>query len=309
MSRKFISLWALVLCLAAPACKNRATLDAPPEAPAREPASNAVIKLKDQYRHSDLVSVEKIDRGVFQETIEVLGSVAPEPDEVVQVLAPTPGELKNLLVALGDTVAQGQALARYRENPGGQIKEIAAPRSGVIVGAYAEPGGHVEPAVPLLTIGETARLRCILDIFEKDIGKIHKGQRVQIKSPTYPNRLFEGRITYVSPRVSENSRTVKVRADIDNLEGKLKFGMFVEGRVVVGERAAFVVPETSVLMIEGKPYILVSADGESFSLREVSVASGSTDQKLEILSGLKSGEFLVTRGGFMLLAETDKDYG
>lgn len=297
---------ACLICSLAAGCQDRSAAEPVLKASRPRLDSDQTVRLSGGYRRSSLVSTEKIHRRSFRETVDVLGEVAPEPDEAIQVRAKTSGRINALSVALGDMVAEGQVLARYDEDGSGKLLDITAPRAGVIVGAYAEPGGHVEPAVPLMTLGETARLRCILDIYEKDIGKVRKGQKVRITSPTFPKDAFDGSITYISPRVSENTRTFKARADIDNRAGKLRFGMFVEGRIVVGERQAFIVPETSVLTLEGKPYVFASSDGESFSLREISVAPGAGDQGVEIFSGLREGESLVTRGGFMLLAESAK---
>lgn len=270
-------------------------------------AAPAAIRLTPKQLASHAVTVGKALRRPFRDTLEVLGSVASEPEKVEQVRAAAPGRVSELMVSLGDAVSAGQPLLGYAEEGGTRTVAILAPRSGAVVGLFAEAGGHVDPAVPLVTLADTTQLRCILEVFEKDIARVRKGQGVRLRSAAFPAETFEGRVIYISPRVNEASRTIKVRVDLANPKGLLKFGMFMEGEVVVGERSAFLLPETAIQTVEGKPGVLVSSDGASFYLREVRTGAHLRDGSVEVVSGLKDGESVVLQGGFILLAENDKD--
>jgi RND family efflux transporter MFP subunit len=193
---------------------------------------------------------------------------------------------------------------RYRA--GGRDITLAAPTAGAVLGVYGEVGDYVDPLMPLVTLGDTRSLRSVLDVFEKDIGKIRKGQDVTIRTSAFPEDTFKGKVVYISPRVDEDTRTIKVRVDIENPNGKLKFGMFVGGHILVDTHPAIVVPETALETIDGSPSIFVFKDPLTLAVRRVKVGE-KIDGHVEILAGLNAGDKIVSEGSFILKNEAIKE--
>lgn len=291
-----------VVALAAAACKSKA-----PEEKASEAAAGpAEVKLSPEQGKTAQLQVMRATRRPLSVDVEVSGEIASDTDDVLQVRPEKPGSVREALVSVGDTVEPGQTLVRYQAE-GGEALELKAPHRGVVVGLYAEPGAHIDRAAPAVTIADTSRIHCGLDVYEKDIARVHKGQSVRIKVVAFPDETFPGTISYVSPRVDENSRTVKVRVDIANPQGKLKFGMFVRGLIQVGQRQALAIPETAVQTIKGKTMVFVAKPKEELTFVPVEVKLGDRSSELvEILDGLKDGDSVAYKGSFTLKAELSK---
>jgi multidrug efflux pump subunit AcrA (membrane-fusion protein) len=256
----------------------------------------------DQIRSAGIQLSKASARGLGVDT-EVSGEIASDTDRIIQLRPEHPGAMEQLLVAVGDTVDAGQILVRYKtDTTPSRSEEIKAVQSGIVVGINAEPGSRVDSAIPAVTLADISRLRCGLDIYEKDISRIKKGQKVKIKVVAFPRETFLGSVTYISPRVDENSRTIKVRVDIANTDGKLKFGMFVKGFIQVGERRTLTVPDAAIQTVKGKPTVF-EAEGEgTFVPREVRLGERAGGW-IEILSGLRDGATVVGEGSFILKAQ------
>jgi len=239
--------------------------------------------------------------------IEVLGEMASDTDRVVQIRPIGPGIIQKINVSIGDAVVPGDILLTYAlEKNKNKAEPLQSQTRGIVVGLYGETGGHVDPAVPLLTLADSSQLRCGLDVYEKDIGRVRKGQRVRIQVTAFPEETFNGKISYVSPRVDEHSRTIKVRVDVANPQGKLKFGMFVRGFIEVDRSQALVVPETAIQKIEGQPTLFVKEENENAFVPRAVRLGGVSQGLIEIRSGVSAGENVVTDGSFILKAELSK---
>src|SRR5262249_42560505 len=141
--------------------------------------------------------------------------------------------------------------------------------------------------------------RCVLDVFEKDLAHIQKGQTVTIRTSAFPDDDFKGEIGYISPRVNENSRTIKIGVNVADANNRLKFGMFVTGHVRINSERVLALPETAVQNISNRATVLVVDDENRISPRAVKVGRRSR-RLVEILNGLSEGERVVSRGGFIL---------
>lgn len=252
------------------------------------------------------VEVLKAAKRPFRIYVEALGEIASDTDRVTQVRPEEPGTVEAALVNVGETVKAGEGLLRYRPDSGnGEPKELVSPAVGMLVGLYTTEGAHIEPALPIATVADTSRLRASLDVFEKDIGRVAVGQTVEVLVSAYPDETFAGRVTYISPRVDESARTVKTRVDVTNPGGKLRFGMFVEGRIRVAERRALAVPEEAIQDIEGKPSVFVADHDGGFVPVPVKLGERSLGW-IEVLSGLEEGKEFVSKGSYVLKADRAK---
>jgi Cu(I)/Ag(I) efflux system membrane fusion protein len=113
---------------------------------------------------------------------------------------------------------------------------IYSPMSGVVIQKNATEGMYVDTGMPIYTIADLSRLWVKLDAYESDLAWIRYGQDVEIITETYPGEIFKGKITFIDPILNDKTRTIKLRVNVDNSQGKLKPQMFV--RAVVNSNIA-----------------------------------------------------------------------
>ncbi len=108
---------------------------------------------------------------------------------------------------------------------------IYAPMSGIVIHKNAFEGMYVKTGTRIYTIADLSRLWVQLDAYESDLMWVRYGQKVEFTSEAYPGEVFKGRISFIDPVLNAKTRTVKVRVNMDNPDGKLKPEMFVRAVV------------------------------------------------------------------------------
>lgn len=114
---------------------------------------------------------------------------------------------------------------------------IYSPVGGIVVHKAGFEGMYVEVGTPIYTIADLTRVWVHLDAYESDVQWLRHGQTVEFESESYPGEPFEGRIAFIQPVLDERSRSVKIRVNVPNEDGRLKPGMFVRAvvRAKLGE--------------------------------------------------------------------------
>lgn len=182
---------------------------------------------------------------------------------------------------------------------------IYAPVTGTVIERHLTLGEVVEPAKALFTITDLSNLWVIADIPENDISMVKKGQKVSVAVPSYPDAEFIGKVTYISDTIDPASRTVKVRAEVENPKGILKPEMFATVKIGTGKMDALAIPESAVQR-EGEKTIVFVAEGENTFEKRVVTLGPEVDGHHQILSGIEKGERIVTKGAFTLKSEGEK---
>ena len=108
---------------------------------------------------------------------------------------------------------------------------IYAPIGGVVIDKKATEGAYVKTGTPIYTIADLSKLWVMLDVYESDLPWIQYGQTVEFSTQSLPGEVFTGRVSFIDPVLNDRTRTVKVRAVIENTRGKLKPNMLVHGYV------------------------------------------------------------------------------
>ncbi len=182
---------------------------------------------------------------------------------------------------------------------------IYGPASGTVIERHVTLGEVVEPIKPLFTIADLSTVWVIADIPENDISMVKKGQKVSVLVSPYPDAEFKGIVTYISDTVDPATRTVKVRAEVDNLKGLLKPEMFASVKIGTGKMDVLAIPESAVQR-EGEKAIVFLAEDETTFRKKVVSLGPETNGFHQVLSGLEKGERIVTKGAFTLKSETMK---
>jgi len=137
---------------------------------------------------------------------------------------------------------------------------ITSPISGNVVSRMITVGQYVDPSIEMFHIVNTSTVYVDLNIFEKDLAKISKGQKVMIETSTYGNEVFEGSIANINSIFDNASRTVKVRVLIKNKDNKLLPNMFVTAKILVEENNVQAVLKSSLIEEGEERYIFVRTD-------------------------------------------------
>lgn len=171
---------------------------------------------------------------------------------------------------------------------------IEAPFSGVAGLSNISIGAYVTAGTTITTLDATSRMELNFSIPERFLGQINRGQRVQGSSPAYPDQMFQGELVELGTRIDELSRSLPVRALIDNADGRLRPGQFMSVNLTLRERQALVVPEQAVMVRGDEKFVFVAEDGIA---RQVSVTLGSRMPGwVEIAQGLSADDPVVVTG-------------
>ncbi len=183
--------------------------------------------------------------------------------------------------------------------------QIRAPFEGVIVAKHITLGETVGEASEVFSVADLSQVWAILTVYPKDLRWMSEGMRVVIRDREGGAGQAEGQISYVSPVIDEATRTASIRVVIENQGGVWRPGMFVRGRISVeGKRVAVAIARTAVQNLDGGTVVFVY-DGTEFELREVRTGR-STEDLVEIISGIKAGETIASQGAFTLKTQIEK---
>lgn len=191
----------------------------------------------------------------------------------------------------------------------GRIRQrltLRSPASGVVLEKYAVQGQRFMPGEMLYQIADLSSIWILADVFEQDIAMIRRGDAAIISIDAYPDKIFNGRVTFIYPTVNPDTRTARVRIELPNMQGLLKPAMY--GRVKLasshGKEKVLAVPESAVLATGTRQLVLVDLGEGRFEPREVKLGVHG-DGYDEVLDGLEAGERVVVKANFLIDAESN----
>lgn len=180
---------------------------------------------------------------------------------------------------------------------------LYAKRSGTVIEKNIVEGEKIMAGMPLLKIADLSNLWLVADVYENELSKISVGSKAYISFNFFPGKVYQGRVSFISPLLDEKTRTVKVRIDVPN-KGELKPAMFanvtIEGKSS-GKKP--VVPENAVIRSGLKDYVILDLGDGKFKPHEVKLGIYS-DGYYQILDGLIEGNSVVTSAQFLIDSES-----
>jgi multidrug efflux pump subunit AcrA (membrane-fusion protein) len=211
------------------------------------------------------------------------------------------GAARQRLNLLGLTESQIDELEKT-DLPSAQMT-IVNSFSGYVLEKNVLPGQYLSPNQTLFTIADLSNVWVLGDVYEQDISYVHANQKAYMTLTSFPGERFQGRIAYVYPSVSEKTRTLKVRLQFPNPSLRIKPGMYADVEIDRSRDQVLAVPAGAVLDGGDVQYAFVVHDGKHFEPRKVTVGR-SSDDWVEILSGLEPGEEVVTSANFLIDSES-----
>jgi membrane fusion protein, copper/silver efflux system len=131
-------------------------------------------------------------------------------------------------------LSASQIEAIEREGKSSDHVTIHATSGGVVVHKNKNRGDYVKTGERIYAIADLSQVWVKLDAYESDLNAVRYGQEVRFETEAYPGEVFEGRVVFIDPVVTRHTRTVKVRLNVANAEGRLKPGMFVRATLRAG---------------------------------------------------------------------------
>jgi len=185
---------------------------------------------------------------------------------------------------------------------------IPAPVGGVVMERLAATGDYVETGQPIYRLADLSRLWLQLEVYEADLGALALGGKVRFTTESLPGTGFEGTIAFIEPLVGA-ARTVRVRVELPNPDGRLKPGMFARGVATAGAQhaahAPLVIPASAPLVTGRRALVYVQqpdAGRPTFEAREVELGARAGEWQV-VTAGLEEGELVVSHGAFKIDAE------
>lgn len=181
---------------------------------------------------------------------------------------------------------------------------IKATKNGVLLERKVNPGEIVEQNRELFNLADLKTIWLVGYAFEKDSPYLHLGEAVT-GTIEESNETINGVLSYVSPILDNTTKTLEVRADIPNKNFKIKPNMYAEMYVNTGIAHVLAIPTDAVEKFGDYNFAYVKIAPHTYEERKVETGK-KNDQYTEVLSGIKAGEKVVTRGSFELLGESIK---
>lgn len=180
---------------------------------------------------------------------------------------------------------------------------IRSPATGIVLSREVTTGAVVNASSDLFTICDLSSIWALAAVQEQHLPRLRPGVPARVSVQAYPDRTFPGRVLRIDEKLDPETRTVSARIEIDNRAGLLKPEMYATIDLDSGlSESAIFIPQDAVQDINGQPTVFVAVDPESF--RPVPVAvSRSIEGLIQVTSGLKGGERVVSRGSFILKSQ------
>jgi cobalt-zinc-cadmium efflux system membrane fusion protein len=206
------------------------------------------------------------------------------------------GSLKNALRLAGASGASSSG--RYT---------LRAPIAGSVVARPGLVGAFATEQTSLATIADTSTMWAMIDVPENESFALDSGRSVTLSIDGAAGAEFTGKITWISPRVDPRTRTVTVRAEIDNSRGRLRANQFALAEIAVApDKMGVIVPRDAVQRLDGGTVVFVRLGEGKYEPRVVEVGR-SRDEFVQVRGRLKPGEPVVTTGAFILKTELSRD--
>jgi membrane fusion protein (multidrug efflux system) len=176
---------------------------------------------------------------------------------------------------------------------------ITAPFAGVLGLRQVSPGSLVTPGTPIATLDDISVIKLDFSVPERFLAVLARGQDIAARSETYPDRAFEGKVTSVDSRIDPVTRSIAVRAEIQNPELLLRPGMLMAVQLFQEPRDTLAIPEIAVLQV-GMDSFVYRVTAEETAERVPVELGARRKGEVEIVRGLTAGERIVTEGAVKL---------
>lgn len=171
---------------------------------------------------------------------------------------------------------------------------MRAPISGTVVENKAVRGAQVNPGDVLYSLGTLDDVWITGDIYEDDLSRVQLGQQLEAVTTAFPDEVFKGTITRISPNIDAVTHTLQIRCELKNPGGRLKPQMLARVKIVTRPGQALVIPQDALVFETDAYYAFVQVSAGKVEHRKVTIGSWSGHGYARVISGLRAGERVIT---------------
>ena len=183
--------------------------------------------------------------------------------------------------------------------------EWTAPRDGIVLERSAIEGMRVQPGGVLFRIADHSVMWALIDVAERDLGMISKGQLATVRARSFPGREFSGRVEVIYPEINKETRTARIRVELPNPDLALLHDMYVDAGIDTGTgEPVLTVPESAVMDTGSLQAVFVDKGDGRFEPREVKTGHRGSGY-VEVRQGVADGEPVVVSANFLIDAESN----
>ena len=203
-------------------------------------------------------------------------------------------------------IAEEELQSLQTEGKARSTLTLRSPAGGVILEKPSVQGMRFMPGEVLYRIADLSTLWLVAEVFEQDLGLVRIGQAANIRVNAYPERVFGGKVAFIYPSVTAETRTARVRIELPNPGQLLKPAMYAEVELAVPQSPVkrLSVPDSAVLDSGNRQLVLVRRDEGRFEPREIKVGARG-DGYVEVASGIREGENVVVAANFLIDSESN----
>ncbi len=244
------------------------------------------------------LTLEAVDLRPLADLLNLNGQIQLLPERHSQVSARISGQVTALYVQLGDRVHASQRLARIQARLVGDPPpsvDVSAPQAGTVDVVNIALGQSIDPASTLFEISDRSQVNMVARVYEEDLGKVRLGQDARIRTLSYPDHAFNGKVTLIGPTLDPASRTAVVWFRLANPDGLLKPNLFAKAAVVLKRtEATLAVPNAAIIEANGEKFVFVK---QADKFNRVEITTGLADDSYtEVTEGLVPGDEVATLG-------------
>jgi Cu(I)/Ag(I) efflux system membrane fusion protein len=205
------------------------------------------------------------------------------------------------LLALGISPQQIKSIKKTRKVS--QYVQVYANQEGILAKLSVRDGMYVTPQLEVMSLAELSSVWLLAEVFESQADWVKVGQPADVRLSYLPGRVWEGEVEYVYPSLNPKTRTIKARLHFENPDEALKPNMFADVTIYGGpKKNVIVIPREALIRTGSEERVIVSLGEGRYQPRKV-IAGIETGDRVEILSGLETGEEIVTSGQFLIDSE------
>jgi Cu(I)/Ag(I) efflux system membrane fusion protein len=183
--------------------------------------------------------------------------------------------------------------------------EWTSPRDGIVLERNAIEGARAQPGDVLFRIADHTMVWGIIDVAERDMGLLAVGQSATVKARGFPGRSFNGKINVIYPQINKETRTGRLRIELNNPDEVLIHDMYVDAEIDIGSPAAVLtIPESAVMDAGRRQAVFIDKGDGRFEPREVKLGHRG-DGYVEVREGVSEGEPVVIAANFLIDAESN----
>jgi cobalt-zinc-cadmium efflux system membrane fusion protein len=190
----------------------------------------------------------------------------------------------------------------------GQSVSLLSPIAGTVLKLDARVGQPVGPTDTLVVVGESDQVWLDVDVYERDLSRVHVGDDVKVTSIAFPQRVFEGKVDQLGATVDPERHVAEARIVLPNPDGALKPGMTATARILGtpdgdGGATVLAVPRGAIQTVDGQPYVFVERAPGKYELRPIERGADLDGSEVEIARGVGPNDTVVVDGAFILKSE------